>query len=228
MNLIEGLTSLIEESQYYIEQLTSEEKVYIEITLTDSNETATLIIHKGLSVKKGKHNSDLRLKMKKEIFEKILSGEADFGANIGRSKISDKRPIDFEIINKEKTIQILNTIYTLMNVFFTPGKIKIKKMNKELAGDAHGAHPIPIVYWNGLRQAWYSIEKAETLNEAGEKDPYPQTFMIIKGRGIAYIGDEEIEISPSEVIYIPANETHSIKAYEDIELLWTAWKAPLI
>jgi hypothetical protein len=46
MNLIEGLTSLIEESQYYIEQLTSEEKVYIEITLTDSNETATLIINK--------------------------------------------------------------------------------------------------------------------------------------------------------------------------------------
>ena len=227
VSLVEGLNQLIAESEVYSDQLTSDEAINIEIKLTDTRETVTLTVHKQIALDNDAP-PDLRLCMTQETFTGIMSGEADFGAMIGRSKMSDKRPIEFEFINPAKSNQIMSVLYPMMTMFFTPGRIKVKKLSKSMAGEAHGAHPIPLVYWNGIRYAWYHIEKGEMLNEAGEKDPYPQTFQIIKGDGKAHIGDTTLEVHRGQAIYIPANVEHKIEAYEEIELLWLAWKTPLI
>ena len=115
-----------------------------------------------------------------------------------------------------------------MTLFFTPGKLKAKKLKKQMAGEAHGAHPIPIAYWNGVRYAWYFIKEGETLNEAGEVDPYPQVFVILNGEGIAQIGDQDIDLSPEMAVYIPINTIHRVLAKQDLTLMWLAWATPLI
>ena len=226
VGLFEGLLRLTEDAGAYMDLMRLDDEIRIEFYLIDSGETATLVVGQEITVKEGSKNPDCRLTMEKKILDRILVGDADFGALIGRSKMSEVRPIDGEFLNKEKFPQIMQVIYTLMTVFFTPGKVKIKQLREELAGDAHGARPIPIVYWDGIRYAWYVIKEGEILNEAGEMDPYPQVIILLKGNGIATLGDEKFNIEPGKALYIPRNIVHQIEAREDIELIWLAWQTP--
>jgi mannose-6-phosphate isomerase-like protein (cupin superfamily)/putative sterol carrier protein len=228
MTLIEGLQKLVEDSDKYIDQLLVGKLIKLEIKLTDTNERVTLAVGKELTVEVGSHEPDLELTMNSETLQKILDGEADFGALIGRSKLSDNRPINIIIRKLENKTDAIRVLYSLMTLFFTPGKLKAKKLKKQMAGEAHGAHPIPIVYWNGVRYAWYFIKEGETLNEAGEVDPYPQVFVILNGEGIAQIGDQDIDLSPEMAVYIPINTIHRIVAKQDLTLMWLAWKTQLI
>lgn len=226
--LIIGLNSLLDEATAYKDLLTRDEfTIKIEIILTDTSESATLVIGQHIILEEGSHEPDLRLTMESDTFNAILEGEADFGALIGRSKLSDSRPINIQFLNPDKSTEIIDSLYTLMTVFFTPGRVKLKKLNEEMAGEAHGAHPIPLVYWNGIRYAWYLVKKGETLNESGESDPYPQVLTVVNGKGTVIIGKEIIEVSSKTVIYIPTNTIHQITAHEDLELMWMAWKTPL-
>ncbi|MBS7637924.1 cupin domain-containing protein [Candidatus Bathyarchaeota archaeon] len=94
-------------------------------------------------------------------------------------------------------------------------------MFEEPAGEAHGAHPIPLVYWNGLRSSWYLVKAGETLKREGETDPWPQMFIVLKGR--VKVHEEEFEIEPKMAIHIPKDCTHQIAAEEDVELIWISW-----
>ena len=227
ISLSDGLHTLIEDAESYADIMKYEdEKINVEIHLTDSRESATLIVGNEISLIEGSHNPDMRITMEADIFNRILSGEADFGALIGRSKMSDIRPINGEFLNPKKSSQLMEVLYAFMTVFFTPGKVKIRQLRKDFAGDAHGAHPIPIVYWDGVRYAWYVINKGEILNEAGERDSYPQAFVLLKGEGTVSLENIQIDIEPNKVIYIPKNAVHKIIAKEEIELLWLAWNTP--
>ena len=64
------------------------------------------------------------------------------------------------------------------------------------------------------------------MNEEGETDDYPQAVIILKGRGIFTVGDVEIAIEPSTVIYVPKNSLHQLRADEDVEAVWLAWQTP--
>ena len=108
---------------------------------------------------------------------------------------------------------------------YYPLKNKSIRLLLDLAGEAHGARPIPLVYWKGLRYAWYHVPAGSILNEGGEKDPWPQAFVILKGSGEVHILDEVLGLSPNTIYYIPRNCTHQVHAKEDIELLWIAWDA---
>ena len=228
MSLINGLRQLIEDASDYTKQIATNELISVEVKLKNENQAATIYINETITVQEGSQSPDARILMTKTIFEKILAGEADFGALIGRSKYSEKRPIDFEFIDTTKTNTIMSALYSLMTIFFTPGTPKIKKLNRSLAGDAHGAHPIPLVYGDGIRSGWYYIDQGETLNESGERDSYPQLFVVIKGKGEAQVGDTKITLEPDSAVYIPVNVSHSVTALEAIQLLWLAWNTPIM
>jgi len=195
VSLMDGILKLIEDAELYLDLVGLEEdSINVEITFTDTNESVTLIVNQNISAIKGIQKPDYKLTMTSINFNKILDGEADFGALIGRSKMTDIRPINIEILNHEKTEAIMSNFYSLMTVFFTPGKLKTKKLNEKYAGEAHGAHPIPLLYWNGVRCAWYKLKKGETANEAGEIDPYPQLFIPLKGEALITVGESTFEV----------------------------------
>jgi len=226
-SLIEGLRRLAEEAEPYLDLMKTEGgDVRIAVTLTDSGEGAALVVGDGITVAEEQGEPDIRLTMEKRVFEGILRGGADFGALIGRSKMSDVRPINFELLNMERAAVASEVLKAMMTFFFTPGRVKVKALRPELAGEAHGAHPIPLVYWDGVRFAWYAVRAGEVLNEEGERDPYPQAFVILRGRGVFVIDDARLELRRNTVIYVPPNSVHQIRADEDVEAIWIAWRAP--
>lgn len=225
--LLGGLIRFTRDAEAYKDLMRIEDsEIRIEIHLIDSGESATLIVGQEISVMKDSVDLDLRLTMEKQVFDSIQTGDADFGALIGRSKMTDVRPINGEFLNQEKIPLVMEVLKTLMTLYFTPGKTKMKQLRNELGGDAHGAHPIPLVYWDNIRFAWYLIRQGEVLNEAEERDPYPQVVVVLEGKGIVRIGDERFELEPKMVLYVPRNVIHQIEASEDVEVIWLAWLIP--
>ena len=226
MNLVDTLKSLLADSALYQDLVyASENEMNIGFELTDTGETATLVLSETPVVLEGLVDTSVTTTLTKNILEQIIRGEADAFALAGRSHISEKRPIDFKDFDKSRMGEIMEAIKGLGTFFLNPGRIKTRSLQLDLAGEAHGARPIPIVYWKGLRFAWYHLPAGSTLNEAGEKDPWPQAFVVLHGNGLLHIEDEVLAIKPNTAYYIPRSSLHQIKAETDVQLLWIAWDA---
>lgn len=225
-DLVDVLNRLMDDSELYADLLYPfQGSIKIGLELTDTNEAATIILGKEKSIKKGLKDAAVRITMTSETLKKIMMREADAFALAGRSHIKEKRPIDFDSIDQERAPEVMETIKGLATFFLNPGRIKTKQLRLELAGEAHGARPIPIVYWKGLRFAWYHIPAGKILNEEGEKDPWPQAFVVLKGSGMIHIENEILNLQLQTVYYIPRNCIHQLHANDAVELLWIAWDA---
>ncbi|HDO20488.1 MAG TPA: cupin domain-containing protein [Candidatus Bathyarchaeota archaeon] len=219
------MNKLLKEASLYLDLIkTNKGEIRISIELLDTREVATLTLGEKIEVIDSSVNPDCKISMKRQVLKDIVEGRADVFALAGRGRADEVRPIEFEIYNKERLKEIWETVRALLTYFFIPGRIKVRNLRPELAGYAHGAHPIPILYWNGLRFAWYIVKAGEILNKEKTKDPWPQMFIILKGKGKVIIQDEQFEIKPNTVIYIPRNSIHQITAKEDVELFWMAWQ----
>jgi len=226
MGLLDKLEQMLEDAELYSDLLyIFPGAIHVGIELTDTNESATLILGEEKNVIEGLREPAFKITMTSEILEKILNREADAFALGGRSHIKEKRPIDFEFIDSNRVKESMEAIKGLATFFFNPGRIKTKELRLDLAGDAHGAKPIPIVYWKGLRYAWYHIPAGSILNEKGEIDPWPQAFLVLKGTGTVKIDTELLELREQTVYYIPRNCLHQVHAKDVVELLWIAWDA---
>lgn len=206
----------------------SEEPMNIVVELTDTGETATLVLEREVGVSRiesGEKEADLKVTMASQILRNIAEGKADAFALAGRSKMSENRPIDFEFLNPARSEEAMEAIKGLGTYFFVPGLLKTKELKLERAGQAHGARPIPLVYWQGIRTAWYHIDGGTTLNEDREIDPWPQAFIVLQGQGKAIIDDETLELEKERIYYIPRRVMHQIKASTDVQLIWMAWDA---
>lgn len=215
----------MEDCELYEELFKMVGEARIALLLTDPEESATLVFGEGgIEVIEDLEEPDILLRMERPIFETILKGEADFGALLSRASSSKERLIGLEVLNPER-IEALEALRAIL-LFFTPGRVKRKKLRAELAGEAHGGHPIPLLYWNGVRVAWYLVKEGATLNPEGERDPYPQLFILLNGKGRLRLEEGEIGLEPNTAIYIPPNSLHQLKALEDLKLLWIAWQTP--
>jgi hypothetical protein len=120
--------------------------------LTDIGEEATLTLRDKIEVGGGSDEADLRMTMERRIFDEVLRRESDFGALMGRSRMSDVRPINLQFLKPERAFAITDTLKATIT-FFTPGRVKVKELSGRFAGSTHDAHPIPLVYWDGIRLA---------------------------------------------------------------------------
>jgi mannose-6-phosphate isomerase-like protein (cupin superfamily) len=222
----ELLKQLVRDAPLYMDLINpTSEETRVCVNLYDMHESATLVIAEEIKVLEGAVNPELTISMRSTVLQAIVEGEADAFALAGRGRATQRRPIEFEIHTRDRGKEVWEVGKALLTYFFTPGTIKTRNLTPERAGQAHGAHPIPLVYWNGVRCSWILIKAGETLNEAGEKDPWPQLFIILEGRGKALIGDSTIQVEPETVVYVPTHSTHQVAAEDDLKLLWLAWNA---
>jgi mannose-6-phosphate isomerase-like protein (cupin superfamily) len=221
---LDAVNQLLEDALLYIELIRGDaEEIRACIELSDTGESVTIILGDEAKVLGGVVNPDFKITMTSQIFKDSLRGKADPFALTARARPGQVRPVESEFYRRnEETIEAFKALLTY---FFIPKKIKVKSLSLELAGQAHGAHPIPLVYWNGLRSGWFLVKAGETLNPEGEREPWPQMFIILKGKGKAFIRDNEFNIKPNTVIYIPKNSAHQIIAEQDVELIWLSWQA---
>ncbi len=223
---IQILRQLLRDAELYVDLITiATQETRVCVKLFDTMEIATIVVANEIKVLEGSAKPDVTIIMKSTVLKDIMDGKADAFALVGRGRMDEKRPIEFEIHTKERIKEIWEVGKALLTYFFTPGKIKVKSLDLERAGHAHGAHPIPLVYWNGMRYSWILVKAGETLNKEGEKDPWPQAFTVLEGKGKAIIGDVTFQIAPDKAIYVPSNSIHQIVSEEDLKLLWLAWNA---
>jgi len=130
--LIDGLRQLTDDALEYVEQITASELVSVEIVLIDVQETATLHINNKITLQEGSHNPDARILMTKTVFNNILAGKADFGALIGGSKYSEKRPIDLDNQHNQDKPNHEHTIH-INDLLLHPQKTKDQETQPELS-----------------------------------------------------------------------------------------------
>ena len=220
------MKKLLKDASLYMDLIkTDKHEIRVSVELSDTGETATLILGDKIEVVDGSVNPNGKLSMTRQVLENIAEGRADAFALAARGRSDEVRPIEFEVYSKERSKELWETEAALLTYFFTPGRIKVRSLSPELAGYAHGAHPIPIVYWNGLRSGWYIVKAGETLNKEGTRHSWPEMFIILKGKGKAIVHNKQFKIKPNTAIYIPRNSVHQVIAEEDVELFWMAWQA---
>ena len=224
---VKVLETLLEDAEFYMDLIKpTEGELKICVELTDTGETATLILGDEPEVSEGcVEDADGKVSMENEVLTNILMRKADAFALAARARMDEKRPVEFEIFKKERAKEIWEVGKAFLTYFFVPGRIKIKQLKPGLAGQAHGAHPIPLAYWNGFRSSWILVKKGEILNKEEEKDPWPQLFIVLEGRGKGIVGDTQFEAEPKMVVYIPKNTIHQLIAEEDMNVIWLAWQA---
>jgi mannose-6-phosphate isomerase-like protein (cupin superfamily) len=222
-----GLKRFVDESRLYYSMIKPEEgESRVGVRLTDTGEASTVVLGEEITVKGGLDKPHVVITMESDVFRRLLAGDADFGAMIGRSKASDVRPINLEFPDPSRASEAWEKVKPLMNFFFSPGLVKSKTLSPGYAGEAHGAHPIPLVYWDGLRSSWYHVPRGKTLNKAGEADPYPQLFIVLDGGGTLVLGEGTVEVEAGKAFYVPPDSVHMVEAETDISLIWIAWDTP--
>jgi hypothetical protein len=219
------LRRMLEDSSLYLDLIRGEMPEFRAcIRLGDLDEAATIVIGEEADIVEGCISPDLEMKMDSETLERILQGRADAFALAARARWNEERPVELKI-NREEALESGRALLTYLFAPEGVGKIRMRRMCEELAGEAHGGHPIPLIYWNGLRSSWYLVKSGEILNREGERDPWPQLILVLRGRGRAKIHEEEFEVKPKMAIYIPKNCVHQIVAEEDMELIWISWQS---
>jgi len=146
LTLVRGLRRLVEDMELYRDLMKSVDgEIRVAVVLTDTGEEASIILGETMDVVEDSDDADLRLTMESRVFDEVLRVKADFGALIGRSRMTDVRPINFQFLNPGRVSALTDSLKAMIT-FFTPGKVKVK----ELVGDLPEKPTAP------TRSPWYT------------------------------------------------------------------------
>ncbi|MBS3782593.1 MAG: cupin domain-containing protein, partial [Candidatus Thermoplasmatota archaeon] len=171
------------------------------------------------------NTGDLGLVMSEETFDKLNSGKWNGMTAVGRSSMSEPAPLDFRLPEDTEMDEILQMMYHFLTHFFSKDYPTITELGRKHSRKVHGGNAVPIAYGDGIRSAYYTIQKGEQINE-DELDPWNQVFTVIGGSGKALVDGEEIELKKNMSVHVPPNKEHIVKKEEgedDLELLWIAY-----
>ena len=119
MSLVEELRRFAFEAELYAGLMRPERgEMRVAERLTDTGEAATLVLGEKLEVAEGSEGADLALTMEGRVFDAVSRGEADFGALIGRSRMSDVRPTNYQVLNHSRLADIVEVMKAGMTFFW--------------------------------------------------------------------------------------------------------------
>ncbi len=75
----------------------------------------------------------------------------------------------------------------------------------------------------GIALGYVSVKEGKST-QMGLHDDEEEIFVVLKGKGILSVGNEEQEVSPGSVAYIPRNRMHKVTCTsgEQLEYLYLA------
>lgn len=149
MTLVRGLRRFVEDMELYRDLVMPEDgEIRVAVGLTDTGEETSLILGETMDVVEGSDDADLRLTMESRVFDDVLRGKADFGALIGRSRMTDVRPINFQFLNPGRLFVLTDSLKAMIT-FFTPGKSKAKDLRggSSPGGSRRSPDPPGILGW---------------------------------------------------------------------------------
>ena len=214
----------------FIDKIDKDYHAIVNFTLTDFDIAHHVIIsNKQIQVSDSLHaDANITFKSSLEHYNKIYRGEITGFTSMGRAKMSDSTPLDFEL-HKPVTDIPMNDLLFFVQRFFNPSPIDKVILSKENSRIVHGGHAIPLFYQMtdemGVRSAWYQINKGQQVNEPGDTNPFPQYFIIIKGMGFAKIGQDTLRVKENEAYYIAPGHDHVFwtDSEKPMEMIFLAW-----
>jgi mannose-6-phosphate isomerase-like protein (cupin superfamily) len=144
----------------------------------------------------------------------------------GRASLADPAPLDFRPGPKVNfSYELYKQIIWFCQRFFNRYEPEKIVLGEEHSRVVHGGNVVSLFYDSGFRSAWYSLNKAQQLNEPGDTNPFPQAFIIISGEGQAAIGSQNLLVRANEAYFIPPGSVHMLRNENDapLVLIWLAW-----
>ena len=108
---------VIAEAELYMDLIVPEDELRFCFELVDTGEAVTIVLKEEPEIVEGSIDPDVRLFTTRPVFDSILRGEADIFSLTARAKMTDVRPVNFEIFTKEKAARApVNSVHQLRAV----------------------------------------------------------------------------------------------------------------
>ena len=154
----------------------------------------------------------------KEVLRLIDEGKVNAGTAAMQSFGSDQVGVETgKMQDFEMTSGAEARLYHHMSHFFTTGVPEITYFGPENSLATHGAQMTALHFMKGFRIGYFTMQPEQTVNEDVrlQKGQMPNLFIITKGRGIGYLGDEKIELKPGMSVYVAPFVRHEFTATGD-------------
>ena len=102
--------------------------------------------------------------------------------------------------------------YEVMEHFWKKGQVEITYFKRDGSLPTHGVDHVGLYTMKDKRIGWFSIGKEQAANKGRglDKGQVPNLLIFTKGKGVAELGDEKIEVSAGMSILIPPYTKHVI------------------
>ena len=202
--------------------LTSPMFLLVNIEITDEFEGNWQIVVNGKEVKLNKIQEgqshtppQVTLSMSKETLDKINDGIWTATTAVAQSKASDPTPINIRFAPGLSLAKLEEEMLFFMDHFINWRQPETFDLGLEHTRPAHGGHVIPLHYGRGFRSGWCVIKKGEKVNSEGEKNPFPQMIIGLKGTAFIEINGKSYKFLTGQCVFIPPNSTHKIWNEDD-------------
>ena len=103
--------------------------------------------------------------------------------------------------------------------------VNIQRFNRDRARSAHdGTMLLEDIELEGVdapfKATWGFLEENSEMK--GNPHPDEEVYVIIKGSGVVFVGEEDRTVEGGDLVVIPSNEHHSLCSGKDGPLLWAA------
>ena len=100
--------------------------------------------------------------------------------------------------------------YEVMEHFWKTGEAEITYFKRDASLPTHGVDHVGLYTMKDKRIGWFSIGPEQAANEERglDKGQVPNLFIITKGKGIAELGEETVELKPGMSVFIPPYVKH--------------------
>jgi mannose-6-phosphate isomerase-like protein (cupin superfamily) len=153
-----------------------------------------------------------------DVLRLIAEGKVNAGTAAMQSFGSDQVGVEtgsmegFEMTSGEEA-----RLYHHMSHFFTTGVPEITYFGPENSLETHGAQMTALHFMKGFRIGYFTMQPEQTVNEDVrlQKGQMPNLFIVTKGTGIGYLGDQKIELKPGMSVYVAPFVRHEFTATGD-------------
>lgn len=153
-----------------------------------------------------------------EVLRLIASGKINAGTAAMQSFGSDQVGVETgQMKGFEMTSGDDARLYHHMSHFFTTGVPEITYFGPENSLETHGAQMTALHFMKGVRVGYFTMQPQQTVNEdiRLQKGQMPNLFIITKGRGVGYLGDQQLDLKPGMSVYVAPFVRHEFTAVGD-------------
>jgi quercetin dioxygenase-like cupin family protein len=163
-----------------------------------------------------------------ETFGRLYRGEISGMTAAGKAIGDEASPLEIlagSMVPEDAPRTSLGPVFHFISHFWNRADPEVIHLGREHGRLLSGAQIVGLYYHPGFRSAWYSVTGKESLNGDGDSSPYPQAYVVVRGRARIRHGQRWIEVPEGTSIYVPPGTMHAIRSQDGgpVEFLWLAW-----